>query len=91
MKEKYIKRVELIDWWRISMQPLSEKFIREFKDKVNWDVISTCQKLSENFIREFKDKVNWECISAYQHLSKDFIREFKDKKFKNERKIYKKS
>ena len=37
---------------------LSETFIRENKDKVNWDYISRKQTLSEDFIREFKDKVN---------------------------------
>ena len=67
-------------WGRISKyQHLSEDFIREFKDKVDWYYISKYQHLSEDFIREFKDMVNWECISTYQHLSEDFIREFKDK------------
>ena len=59
-------------------QSLSEDFIREFKDYVDWLWISSCQKLSEDFIREFKDKVDWYWISAYQSLSEDFIREFKD-------------
>ncbi len=46
-------------------QKLSENFIREFKDKVNWYNISYSQKLSENFIREFKDNVNWNSISQF--------------------------
>ena len=60
-------------------QKLSEDFIREFSDKVDWCNISEYQKLSENFIREFADKLNWGNISAYQQLSEDFIREFADK------------
>ena len=60
-------------------QILSEDFIREFQDKVNWECISHHLKLSEIFIREFKDKVDWLCISIFQTLSEDFIREFKDK------------
>ena len=62
---------------------LSEEFIREFKDNVDWDMISNYQTLSEDFIREFKDNVNWLYISRNSNLkyklSEDFIREFKDK------------
>ena len=58
---------------------LSEDFIREFKDKVNWKYISEYQKLSEKFIREFKWKVDWICISKKQRLSERFIREFKNR------------
>jgi hypothetical protein len=61
------------------MKELSEDFIREFQDKVNWWGISIHQKLSEDFIREFQDKVDWLCISIYQKLSEEFIIEFKDK------------
>ena len=60
-------------------KPLSEKFIREFQDKVNWKNISYSQILSEEFIREFQNEVDWEKISFRQKLSEDFIREFKDK------------
>ncbi len=57
---------------------MSENFIREFKDKVDWDFISQYQRLSENFIREFQYYVNWNNISKYQILSENFIREFQD-------------
>jgi hypothetical protein len=40
-------------------QELSENFIRQFQDKVNWNMISFYQTLSEDFIRQFQDKVNW--------------------------------
>ena len=60
-------------------QHLSEDFIDEFKDKVDWFCISKYQHLSEDFIREFKNDVEWLYISEYQHLSKEFIEEFKDK------------
>ena len=68
-----------IDWRAVSEKPLTEEFIREFQDKVNWNFISTYQKLSEDFIREFQDKVNWKNISVYQKLSENFIRKFQDK------------
>ena len=54
-------------------------YIRENKNKVDWNVISSWQKLSEDFIREFQYRVNWVSISIYQKLSEEFIREFKDK------------
>ena len=67
-------------WIKLSSKcKLSEDFIREFKDNLNWNYISRNQKLSEDFIREFQDKVNWKYISEKQTLSKDFIREFQDR------------
>ena len=33
--------------------------VNKFKDKVDWDCISSSQTLSEDFIREFKDKLDW--------------------------------
>ncbi len=70
-----------VPWWYISKyQHLSEEFIREFKDNVDWRWgVSLYQHLSDGFIREFKDNVGWSLISEYQHLSEDFIREFQDK------------
>jgi hypothetical protein len=57
-------------------QKLSEDFIREFKDRVDWYYISKCQKLSESFIREFQDKVDWDNILVYQKLFEEFKKEF---------------
>lgn len=53
---------------------LSEDFIREFKDKVNWSFISQKQKLTESFIEEHDNYVHWEQISKFQKLSEDFIK-----------------
>ena len=71
--------VSVISWYSVSRKPLSEDFIRKFKDKINWSCISRYQKLSENFIREFQNEVYWSFISQYQILSENFIREFKEK------------
>ena len=57
---------------------LSEAFIREFKDEVDWKCISIRQTLSEELIREFKDRVDCFCISKHQDLSDDFKEEFKE-------------
>jgi len=58
---------------------LSEDFIRENKNKINWFWLSSCQKLNENFIREFQNEVYWKLISKYQILNENFISDFKDK------------
>jgi len=86
--EYFIKNWESIDkkdinfseeqWEEISIYKyLSEEFIKEFKDKVDWGYISS-QKLSEEFIREFIDIIYWDGISFYQELSEEFIREFQN-------------
>jgi len=61
------------------LKPLSESFIEQNKDRVNWDWISECQKLSESFIEQNKDRVYWDCISRYQKLSESFIEQNKDR------------
>ena len=82
LEERYKKPISeftSIYWDNISKDEeleLSEDFIREFQDKVNWTWISKYQKLSEDFMREFQNKLYWPYISIYQKLSEDFIREF---------------
>ena len=58
-------------------QHLSENFIREFADRVDWDYISIIQHLSEDFIREFADRVDWDYISKHQVLTPEFAKEMK--------------
>jgi hypothetical protein len=71
---KDIDSVVPLPWWWISRyQKLSEDFIREFQDRVDWNDISSNQKLSEGFIIEFQDKVDWFLISGSQKLSEEFI------------------
>ena len=60
-------------------EQLSEEFIRNNKDSVNWNKISETQKLSEDFIREFQYNIDWYLVSQYQKLSEDFIKEFRDR------------
>jgi len=49
-----MENIMLHAWPYISSnQKLSEHFIREFQDKVNWWGISYYQKLSKDFINEF--------------------------------------
>jgi len=55
------------------VQNLSEDFIREFQDKVNWVYISECQKLSENFIKEFSDKLYIDLIKQNENENLPFL------------------
>lgn len=67
----------------ITSQHLSEKFIREWKDELNWIDIQIYQRLSENFIIEFKDKLDWLTISTNQKISEKFMEQFKDSLYWN--------
>ena len=67
LEEYYNPEFDWRDWGFYSNNILSEDFIREFNDKVDWSAICRYQKLSEGFIREFKDKVHWGVVSIYQN------------------------
>ena len=41
---------------------MSEAFIREFRDFVDWNVISEFQELSYEFVIEFKDSIDCDAI-----------------------------
>ena len=84
--KKYMEWRDIIDkydgkWGNISThQTLSEEFIHEYKDKLDWKCISFYQTLSEEFIREYQNRVWWIGISICQKsLSDAFREEFKDK------------
>ena len=68
----------LINWTNVSSKDLSETFIDEFANYLDWVYISKYKTLSEDFIMKYKDKINWSCISRYQKLSENFIREFQN-------------
>lgn len=67
------------NWLAISVYPnLTEEFIREFSNELDWFYISE-HELSESFIKEFSHKVNWNKIWRYQsNLSNSFIIEFRN-------------
>jgi hypothetical protein len=69
---------EHVDWDQVC-DDLSEDFIREFADKLNWLHVSRNSRLSENVIRDFKDQVDWPAVSMSQQLSEPFIEEFCDR------------
>ncbi len=62
-----------------SASKLSENFLRDHIQYLNWYAVSKYQPLSDTFIRDFYDKLHWNYISTYQKLSNDIITEFSDK------------
>lgn len=67
---------EDIDWKDVSsLYPLTEEFIRTYKDNVHWRTILRYQKLSVPFLTENIDKLRpygYE-LSTYQRLTPEFI------------------
>ena len=50
---------QVINWMYISiMLPLTENFIREFQDEVQWRLIFFNQKILEEFIKKFTEKID---------------------------------
>ena len=67
------------NWWPVYRQKLSEQFMRDFRDRIDWMSICICQNLTESFMREMKDYVKWNYAAENQKMSKDFIIEFHDR------------
>ena len=63
--------------------PLDLNFLLEFKDILNWQLLSTNENLpwSAEFIENFKDKWDWKKLSRNKSLpwSIEFIEYYKDK------------
>ena len=54
---------------------LSEGFMREFQDKLNWITVSRCRKLSDEFIIEFQNKIEFNYYCEYnQYISENIVR-----------------
>jgi len=67
-----------LDWHFISCKKISENFIREFKEKVDWMNISMYQSLSHSFIKEFKDKLWIKTMMRQKRISRKFYNELKE-------------
>lgn len=61
------------------LEMLTEDFIREYKDRIDFKRLFENQKLSLEFIIEFKDKLEIEHLSEYRkNIDKEFIDALKD-------------
>lgn len=55
------------------MQNLSENFIREFQDKVDWVEISQNQRFGKEFATQFQNKLEWSYVISRQIFDFDFL------------------
>lgn len=65
------------DWihWQSN---ISESFLRQFKDYIDWEEISI-KLISNDFLREFKDDLDWTRVSMNHKFDLKLTKEFKDK------------
>jgi len=59
-------------------QKLSSKFIEEFAEYLDFQLMSSTQSLSEEIIDKYSDYLDWHDISMVQILQQDFIIKNKD-------------
>jgi hypothetical protein len=81
LTEPFIAKYKDILVWRsiITYHNLSEDFIEQNSDYIDWSYLTSKQKLSENFIIKHSDKLNWNQMAYYQDLSESFIEQCADK------------
>ncbi len=62
------------DWCYLSRHySLNTNFLIKYKDKLNWENISKCQKLSEKDIELFSCEIDWKEIIKHQDLTDKII------------------
>ena len=62
-------------WPAVTNLNLSENFIREFRDYIDWEQMSLKRDLSHEFILEFKHRFNWEYMLDFHKFSEDILRQ----------------
>ena len=68
-------------WIRICrFMELSEDFMREYSNKLNWMYISMNQKLSIQFLKDYQDKIDWYYFAGYnKNITVEILKEFSHK------------
>lgn len=78
--ELFRKYKEQINWTRASYHMRDFKFLTEFKEKLDWKVVTMNWNLSEEEIEIFSDKLDWNYISMYGMFGSKFLsKEFQEK------------
>ena len=55
------------------VQFLTENFIRDYQDKLDWMRVCIKQNLSESFMMEMEDRVLWNYAAENQKMTESFI------------------
>lgn len=72
------KNIEKINFKSICFRDkLSEKFITDFKDKIEWKTFWSRER-PLHYLELYKDKLDWKVISEYQKLPESIITKYKD-------------
>lgn len=75
-----IDKLTNINWSLLChKQVLTEEFMAENKDRIDWEVVSEWQTLSSDFILKYHMFLNFDTISIYQHLTHEIYDTFSDK------------
>ena len=86
-EKKLVRMVEqqILDWEDVSAQTfftqhLSEDFMRNHVNDLDWWKVLSTRQLSESFMREIIDYIDWGWVIYNQKFySKNMLREFKDR------------
>lgn len=58
---------------------LTEQFIDEHIDKINWYYLTKHHKMSEKMLDKYADKLDWDLVWLRQNVSEDFIEKHKNR------------
>jgi hypothetical protein len=70
---------QVIHWGNVSKQPLSETFIDDNHEFLDWNTLSACQPLAPWIADKYKDKINWMTMSSNKTLPPETIAGFIDR------------
>lgn len=63
----------------ITNQHISEKFLNEIREKINWYNISSYKNISEEFIERWKEDLDWWEVSRNPHLPLNILIKYEDR------------
>ncbi len=74
----------LFEWFYLDTRLVSNDFLAEFSDKIEWKSVFLWDRKDENFVRNNLSKIQndsrtWSYISMEQSISEQFLRDFEDK------------
>ena len=66
------------DWQFYLKYYLTDEFIEEFKDKLNWLHLLTYQRVNEALLEKYIQYIDWTAATAHQQLSEKFMDKYTD-------------